>query len=82
VNLVDPRGLEKREWVDYTADNLSAYLRVMKIESGDQWKEWGSYARQTLFRRGIVVPDPTQFEDFEEWASRFNQIISPLQSRP
>jgi hypothetical protein len=78
VNLVDPRGLETRDWVDYTADNLSSFVRVMKIADGSQWREWGDHVRQSLRSRGILVPQPDQFDDWEEWAIRFNQVIEPL----
>ena len=77
---VDPRLTDTRDWLDYTGDNLSGLVRVMKVESGDQWREWGDYVRQVLRIRGILVPQPDQFNEWEEWAFRFNQAIAAVRS--
>jgi hypothetical protein len=76
VNVVDPRGMSIRDWVDSTLDLLSSFVPIMKIEKDEQWREWGNFVRLTLKRRGILVPDPSQFPEFEDWAFRFNQVIA------
>lgn len=76
--VVDPRGLTTTEWCDYTGDNLSRFVPVMKVASDDEWKVWGSHALNVLRRRGVSVPDPYKFPEFEEWAMRFNQLIANL----
>ena len=78
MNLIDPRGLEAREWLDYTGDNLASLVSIMVVSSGDDWREWGSHVRQVLTFRGILIPIPDLFEDWQEWAFRFNQAIAPL----
>jgi hypothetical protein len=77
--IVDPRGVPPMEWCDSTADNLASIMQVMKVDSDDDWRRFGSYTLSTLRRRGAIVPDPEKFTDFEEWAMRFNQVISALQ---
>lgn len=76
---VDPRGLSPAEWCDYTADNLAGVTHPMKVGSDDDWPRFGDYMAASLRRRGAIVPDPAQFDDFEKWASRFNQVISTLE---
>lgn len=78
--VVIPYGMETRDWVDRTASNLARFVSVLKIQRGDEWRVWGSHVRQVLAVKGILTPDPDEFEDWTEWASRFNQIISPIRS--
>lgn len=78
MQVVIPYGMDAREWVDSTGDNLSSIVRPMRLDRGDQWVEWGQYVRSTLARRGILTPDSTQFNDFEEWAARFNSVIANI----
>lgn len=76
---VNPYGVPPMEWCDVTADNLSSVTQVMKINSDDEWRSFGEYILSALRRRGAVVPDPTRFGSFEEWAVRFNQVIATLE---
>lgn len=76
--VVNPFNMDTRDWVDRTTGNLASLVSVLKITDGDEWRTWGSHVRQVLNRKGILTPDPDEFEDWREWASRLNQIISPL----
>lgn len=80
MNVIDPRGLTSLEWVDTMADLLSGVIPFMKLDNGEQWREWGYHARQTLSLRGILTPDPDAYEGWEDWAMRFNQVISSSRS--
>jgi hypothetical protein len=80
VNTIDPRGMTPLEWVDAVADLLSGVIPFMKLDNGDQWREWGYHARQTLSLRGILTPDPSEYPDWEDWAFRFNQVITSVRS--
>jgi hypothetical protein len=81
VIVVDPRGLTPREWCDYTADNLSGIMSPMKVDRDEDWRRFGAYALAQIRRFGVLPPDPLQFDDFEEWAFRFNQVIAPVEAR-
>jgi hypothetical protein len=76
VNVIDPRGLDARDWIDYTGDNLVSLVPIFRVETGDEWRRWGDYVRQVLNRRGIIVPAPEGYADWIEWAFRFNQVIA------
>lgn len=78
MNIVDPRGLTPAEWCDYTADNLVALVQPMKVPDDEGWRAFGDYILSAMRRRGTIVPDNRQFVAFEEWAMRFNQVISTL----
>jgi hypothetical protein len=80
MNVVDPRGLDPLEWVDRSTGLLIAVIPLLKLESGDQWRRWGYHVRQILSLRGILIPNPDEYQDFEDWAMRFNQVIAPARS--
>ncbi len=78
--VVIPHGMGARDWMDRTSSNLAHLVSVLKVDSDDDWRFWGKHVRQVLSVKGILTPDPDEFEDWVEWASRLNQIISTIRS--
>jgi hypothetical protein len=76
--VIRPDGMDIIEWCDSTSDNISRFVPVMKIEKPEQWPSWGEHAVNVLRSAGVIIPNPRQFPDFVEWASRFNQAIANL----
>lgn len=70
-NIIDPRGLDALEWLDYTTDTFSEVIPVMKLRSDDEWRTWGYHARRFFPQ----VPDPDEFDNWSDWADRFNQVM-------
>lgn len=79
VVAIDPRGLTPMEWCDYTADILASIMPPMKVQDDDGWREFGAYVSASVRRVGAQTPDPYRFDDFEDWAFRFNQGIASLE---
>lgn len=75
---ISPDTMETVDWVDRMAGLLAFFVRPMKIGEESQWREWGHHVRQGLHVRGILTPDPDEFQNWREWASRLNQILDPL----
>lgn len=78
MNVIRPDGMDVIEWCDYTSDNLSPFVPVMKIDLPEQWVQWAEHALNVLRSRGVIIPNPRQFPEFVEWASRFNQAVASL----
>jgi hypothetical protein len=78
VNIIDPRDTPPLEWIDTVADLYSGVIPLMILREDGEWREWGYHARQTLSLRGILTPDPDEYSEFEDWAMRFNQVISSV----
>jgi hypothetical protein len=78
VNVIIPYGMDTLDWIDRTSNNLSGLVSVVKLDSGERWREWGSHVRQVLSVKGILTPDPDEFEDWTEWAARLNHILATL----
>lgn len=70
--MIDPTGMTPREWTD----RMALLLRVtpLKIERDEDWRVWARHVLQdpNISRRNPPNPD---FFEFEEWASRFNQVV-------
>lgn len=79
MNIIDPRGQDVGDWIDTVVDLMSAFVPVMILRDAEtEWKMWGYHVRHTLRFRGILVPDPGPYDDWAEWAMRFNQTIATL----
>jgi hypothetical protein len=78
--IIDPRGLNARDWCDRTADELSDIVSVMKIDIDADWRRWAEYMVGRRPIAGFDPPRPDQFSDWREWAFRFNQSISSMRT--
>lgn len=79
MNTVNPNGIDPRDWMDIMGRFLAPFsVSVYKVERGDQWREWGSHVRQSLVRRGIIIPIPDQYLDWRDWADAFNLVVQKL----
>lgn len=76
--VVDPLGLPALEWFDSTGDNLSWIVAPMKLQDVSEWKTWARHVVQNPTIGGLSPPNPDQYDNWEEWAVRFNQTISTL----
>jgi hypothetical protein len=74
--IIDPRDLEVGDWTDYMGDELSGYVTPPRLDDPEQWKAWALVVVQAP---GIAVsnpPDPRAFDDWREWAMRFQQAVT------
>lgn len=78
MNVIRPQGMNARDWMDFTGNLLGPFVTVIRVETEDQWREWGFHIRQVLTRRGIIIPIPDQYDDWRDWAERFNQMVQAL----
>jgi hypothetical protein len=71
--MIDPRYMNVFEWTDRMAEILS--FPVFRFFDPEDWRAW---ARNLIQYPQISVfnpPDPDQFNDWELWAERFNQVV-------
>lgn len=71
--IIDPRPLSAVQWIDFTSLALSNFGPVIKIERASEWKQWALDVVQIPAIAALDVPDPDEFENWQEWAIRFNQ---------
>lgn len=72
--IVRPVGISLQDWADSVALDLGIYGVVGKITDDD----WQSWAIQLCNNVGIGknIPNPYQFEQWDEWAQRLCEVFA------
>lgn len=73
---VDPRILDTfEEWVNATELSLRKLTILTPIPADENWKRWAYEVIQDPALEQYRPPDPTAFDDWREWATRFNETV-------
>lgn len=72
---IDPRGMTVVEWTDFMAIPLFGYAKPSRLDDPAAWKEWALNVIQSPKINVFNPPDPRHFEDWQDWAFRFNQVV-------
>lgn len=72
---INPRGLTVKEWCDYMVDELMQYGQAPVIQDETDWQEWGQQICKLPTIAGFNPPDPRFFNNFYDWAERFNSAV-------
>ncbi len=75
MSVIDPRGLTVMDWTDSMALLLRDNTSAMKLQDPEKWREWASNLIGDPDFVGQNTPDPFQFDDWREWAMRFNSTV-------
>lgn len=75
MTVIDPRGMDVMEWTQRMALPLDIIGNPEQLMKPEEWREWAISISDTPTREGQNVPDPHQFDDWQEWAMRFNQVV-------
>jgi hypothetical protein len=75
TSVTFPTGMKLIDWADCVAFDVGTIGTVGRLMNELGWKDWAS---QFLNLPGIgrTIPDPKQFDDWQEWAFRFCQAIA------
>lgn len=73
--MIDPRGLTVTDWCDSMALELARMMSPQVLLSPERWREWAHTVIQVPSISKFVPPNPDQYEDWREWAIRFNQTV-------
>lgn len=71
--MIDPRFLDVLEWTDRMA--LLLPFPVFKLGEENRWRDWARYVQSFPQISIFNPPVPDYFEDWREWATRFNQTV-------
>lgn len=73
--LTDPRYHSLQEWADLTVFDLENYGPIPRLMAETEWKNWGA---GLVGINGISQqnpPSPYDYDDWQEWAYRFYQVL-------
>ena len=73
---IDPRMLSVTDWTDSMTFALSGLARPPRLDNPEYWKEWALTVIQAPRVSRYNPPDPRYFEDWREWAFRFNEALT------
>lgn len=75
--MIDPRGMKDvREWADFITLPLNQIgVSPRQLEHTENWKSWAFNLIQSSQIAGFDPPDPRMYNDWVEWAFRFNQAV-------
>lgn len=75
MTVLDPRYMTVIEWTDRMAQLLDPMVIPERLLEPSLWREWATNILDTPNFEGQNAPNPYQFDDWEEWAMRFNQVV-------
>lgn len=76
MTVIDPRFMTVIEWTDRMALELDKVDQlIFRLDDPDDWRSWALNILDTPNFEGQNLPDPENYDDWQEWAQRFNQVV-------
>lgn len=75
IGRIDPRVMTAQEWTAAVTLDLEQFGSVPQLLDVNQWHAWAATVVGMSAISGVVLPDPYDFTDWNEWATRFNEIM-------
>jgi hypothetical protein len=72
---INPVGLSIKEWCDYMVDELVQFGQAPVLQDERDWQRWGQDICRLPGVAGFNPPNPGLFDNFYEWAERFNSAV-------
>ena len=72
---IDPYGMTVIEWTDAMAYLLDGEPPSRKLLDPENWKDWAEDLKDVANFAGQNIPNPHGFDDWFEWAQRFNSTV-------
>lgn len=76
TETIDPRFMTVQEWTDSMNFPLVDKVKAPRLDDPTAWKDWAYQVIQSPSISKLNPPDPRLFDDWREWAFRFNQALS------
>ena len=77
TTTIDPRIVDTvYQWADFMFPTLESFGVPARLMDGDDWQIWASGLLALAPLAKLGVPSAYQFDDWREWAMRFNDVIS------
>lgn len=76
--MIDPAFLSAVDWTAQTTPILVRYGSVPQIASDDEWRLWADQVLALPAVTGVNPPQHDGFQDWREWALRFNEAAAQL----
>ena len=78
VFTIDPLGMDVKAWTDAMHIDLEGFGSIPILIDKNRWQDWASELSNLGGLAGIVIPDPYEFSDWQDWARRFNESLGAI----
>jgi len=78
LSTIDPVNMTAKEWTDAMHINLGSFGLIPSINREEEWQGWGANLSHLSSLSGMVVPNPYEFSNWQDWARRFNESLSAV----
>ena len=69
--VINPSNMDAIDWFDRTTQLFADVFPSLTLQEPDDWRTWAAAARRVQSQ----VPDPYQYAEWQDWASRFNLVM-------
>lgn len=76
--IIDPRGMDVVNWSSQVTLLLDKYGPIGVLREPEKWRAWASHVMIQIGLDRADLPSPYVYDDWREWAYRFNQITDTL----
>jgi hypothetical protein len=77
TTTIDPRIVNNVvDWADYMFPSIERFGVAARLMDESDWKNWASGLSSIASLASLGIPDAYQFDDWREWALRFNAVIN------
>ena len=73
---IDPRGMTVMQWTDAMTLELTGRSIPPRLDSPRTWQAWALVVSQSPRIATSNPPNPLEFDDWRDWAQRFNQTVN------
>lgn len=76
MDTIDPRIVRGVvEWADFMFPSLEEFGTPSRLDDPGDWQEWAVGLLSFDGFEAVAMPDPYLFDNWIEWAERFNQAV-------
>lgn len=74
---LDPRYMDAKHWFDQRTQDLTlaGYSGIPILKDADHWIDWARTVIQLPKIAALSPPLPDHFQNWQDWAQRFNQVL-------
>jgi hypothetical protein len=76
LETIDPRVVTGPvEWADMMYVTLQQFGVPSQLDDPGHWREWATALLSFSGFGTVAIPDPRGFDEWSDWAARFNQSV-------
>ncbi len=75
MTSIDPRYMTVTEWADRMNLLVDPICLPERLDDPEEWQDWATNLMDSCTNEGQNIPDPYAYDNWMDWAERFNQVV-------